>query len=212
MNVFDNGGWQDAVSGAMHSGGGVRFLHRPYAVVVNAVMYMAYVVGSVVAYNTNEQTFVAIQLPGDFGVIEDAAGTDYRVTRTTSGKLCIAQIQGVRVRIWDREPAGGWVERYSVSIPEMFGVPSTNVMWIRVAPEGGIDFPIWDTQFFCIKLVAVDERARRLFMSFGFDTRVYCINMEAGEVHDLFDSTQHAFMSNIVPVTVAWPPRFPAHL
>ena len=45
--MFDNGGWQDAVSGAMHSGGGVRFLHRPYAVVVNAVMYMAYVVGSV---------------------------------------------------------------------------------------------------------------------------------------------------------------------
>ncbi|XP_044452586.1 uncharacterized protein [Triticum aestivum] len=91
VNVFTEGGWHHAISGAMHGGNDVRFLQRPYAVVVNAVMYMVYVVGRVVAYNANEHTFDAVELPGDFAVVPDAGGTDYRVTRTTSGELCIAQ-------------------------------------------------------------------------------------------------------------------------
>ncbi|XBI72935.1 hypothetical protein VPH35_066779 [Triticum aestivum] len=212
VNVFAEGVWQNMVSGPMHAGDNVCFLRRPYAVVIDGVMYMMYEVGRVVACNVSANTFDTVQLPEDFAFNIEAGGTDYRVTKTSSGKLCIAQVQGMRARVWDRDPTGVWVERINMSISSVFDVPATDTMWIRVAENEGLDIPIWDTEFYLIRIVSVDEGARHLVMSFGFDTRVYCIDTELERAFDLFDSAQHAFMSNVVPVTVTCPPRFPDHI
>lgn len=207
VNIERDGAWSRDASEPVHRGRQVYFLENPYAIIKRGMVFIMYEVGKVMSYDVTNGSFSLLVLPADFRDNADKGGSDYKVSRCTPGTICIVQTQGVDLHIWDRDQYGAWVARATISIPITLGVPLTTSLWVRVLYAGTNSYPAC-TSFYCIKVLSADECARHVSVSFGFMTRAYTINTETLQSSDLFDRSPHQVLTQVLPVTVRWPPKF----
>ncbi|KAE8774616.1 hypothetical protein D1007_52993 [Hordeum vulgare] len=103
VNNENKGAWSHVASGPVYRGCQVYLLENTYAIMKRGMVFITYEVREVMSYDVNKGCFSLVDLPENFNANADKEGSDYKISSCNLDTLCIVQIQGVDLHIWDRD-------------------------------------------------------------------------------------------------------------
>jgi hypothetical protein len=209
VSIFTDGHWGDSkFSEPIQPKGRVVFHPSPYCFLTENILFMIYVVGSVICFDRSKHEFSVLPMPGWLGS-EARSEMQYCVGEHSKGGITLAEFRGGLISTWvliTEKGAFHWYLASSIDIMDLFVKNFGPDIWDQFILGNPVSDG--DLDFHTVQPRAVSLNGRFLIVTVGFDQGMYIVDTDKSKVTEVDQVDPDSILDNIYTVTEPWPPIF----